>query len=81
MLTLFLILAFIFIILIACVPTEKNSKDVAVNSYEEWGKRTLLAIPYPFSAACGKNYRIPVIIDNALGRVCGVAPLFLSKPS
>lgn len=42
MLTLFLILAFIFIILIACVPTEKNSKDVASNSYEEWGKRTLL---------------------------------------
>lgn len=44
MLTLFLILAFIFIILIACVPTEKNSKDVAANSYEEWGKRTLLAL-------------------------------------
>lgn len=44
MLTLFLILAFIFIILIACVPTEKNSKDVASNSYEEWGKRTLLAL-------------------------------------
>jgi len=44
MLTLFLILAFIFIILIACVPTEKNSKDVAANSYEEWGKRTLLPV-------------------------------------
>lgn len=44
MLTLVLILAFIFIILIACVPTEKNSKDVASNSYEEWGKRTLLAL-------------------------------------
>lgn len=44
MVTLFLILAFIFIILIACVPTEKNSKDVAANSYEEWGKRTLLAL-------------------------------------
>lgn len=29
MLTLFLILAFIFIILIACVPTEKNSKNNA----------------------------------------------------
>ena len=38
MLTLFLILAFIFIILIACVPTEKNSKDVAANSYEECGR-------------------------------------------
>ena len=44
MLTLFLILAFIFINLNACVPTEKNSKDVASNSYEEWGKRTLLAL-------------------------------------
>ena len=28
-----------------------------------------------------KNYRISVIIDNALGRVRGVTPLFLSKPS
>ena len=44
MLTLFVILAFIFIVLIACVPTEKNSKDAATNSYEEWGKRTLLAL-------------------------------------
>ena len=35
MLTLFVILAFIFIVLIACVPTEKNSKDVTTNSYEE----------------------------------------------
>ena len=44
MLTLFVILAFIFIVLIACVPTEKNSKDATTNSYEEWGKRTLLAL-------------------------------------
>ena len=44
MLTLFLILAFIFIILIACVPTERNFKDAAANSYEEWAKRTLLAL-------------------------------------
>lgn len=44
MLTLFLILAFIFIILIACVPTEKNPKDSVARSYEEWGKRTLLAL-------------------------------------
>ena len=44
MLTLFVILAFIFIVLITCVPTEKNSKDATTNSYEEWGKRTLLAL-------------------------------------
>lgn len=44
MLTLFVILAFIFIVLIACVSTEKNSKDATTNSYEEWGKRTLLAL-------------------------------------
>lgn len=44
MLTLFVILAFIFIVLIACVPTEKNSKDATTNSYEEWGKRTLLVL-------------------------------------
>ena len=44
MLTLFVILAFIFIVLIACVPTEKNSKDATTYSYEEWGKRSLLAL-------------------------------------
>lgn len=40
-----------------------------------------VAILYPFSVVCGKNYRISVIIDNALGHVRGVTPLFLSKPS
>ena len=35
-----------------------------------------VAILYPFSVVCGKNYRILVIIDNALGRVRGVTPCF-----
>lgn len=38
-----------------------------------------VAILYPFSVVCGKNYRISVIIDNALGRVRGVTPLFFQN--
>ena len=44
MLTLFLTLDFIFIILIVCVPTEKNHYDSVARSYKEWGKRTLLVL-------------------------------------
>lgn len=44
MLAIFLILAFIFIVLVACVPTDKSSKETAVKSYEEWGKRSLVAL-------------------------------------
>lgn len=47
MLTLFLILAFIFIILIACVPTEKNSKDVAPKG--PFLKSSSLASEFPLS--------------------------------